>query len=246
MFPKLRALRLPAFKDEEGARYILYASLLKTVLFLTLSVLFFLFGGRFVDHVGKFDIIHYLIPPLYFLLPLMSVGTPLCFLLFVIGIWRRTQCVPCGKNANRRFVLKIIRAILIIDTLALWIFWRTLWMMPTIPSPPEGSPFGIVSAYIDKVLLFKNDLFFSGHVGISFLGCLTFEKRDKKLAKIFLLWTIIMTPVVIVTRAHFTYDVLGAYILTHYMFLFLRPALVTIEKRIMRIAWKKMFRKKTI
>ncbi len=58
------------------------------------------------------------------------------------------------------------------------------------------------------VFNFHNDLFFSGHVGISFLGFLIFKE---KIRWFFLFSSLFMAYVVIAMHIHYTIDVIGAY-----------------------------------
>jgi hypothetical protein len=65
-------------------------------------------------------------------------------------------------------------------------------------------PFSIIS--------FQNDLFFSGHVAIMFLGFLMFEGKIKYL---FLALSIIMAFVVLTMHIHYSIDVFSAFFITY-------------------------------
>lgn len=60
---------------------------------------------------------------------------------------------------------------------------------------------------------FKNDLFFSGHTAVAFLGFLVF--RHTKLKYFFLVSSIIMGAVVLLMHVHYTIDVVSAFFITY-------------------------------
>ncbi|VVB78876.1 Uncharacterised protein [uncultured archaeon] len=59
---------------------------------------------------------------------------------------------------------------------------------------------------------FKNDLFFSGHAAIPFLGFLLFP--EKKIRYFFLFFSILLSGVVLLMHVHYTIDVLSAFFIT--------------------------------
>jgi len=60
---------------------------------------------------------------------------------------------------------------------------------------------------------FRNDLFFSGHVAIPFLGFLLFKKDNIKY--FFLIGSILMGAVVLFMHVHYTIDVFSAFFITY-------------------------------
>ncbi len=64
-----------------------------------------------------------------------------------------------------------------------------------------------------NLLAFQNDLFFSGHAAIPFLGFLLFKKD--KIRYVFLVVSIIMACTVLLMHQHYTIDVLSAYFITY-------------------------------
>ena len=62
-------------------------------------------------------------------------------------------------------------------------------------------------------LIFNNDLFFSGHVAIAFLGFLLFQ--EKKLKIFFLIATIVMALTVLFMHVHYSIDVFAALFITY-------------------------------
>ena len=63
-------------------------------------------------------------------------------------------------------------------------------------------------ALLDQVILFHNDLFFSAHTAIPFLGFLMFRKGW--IGKFFLVSTIVMAATVLLMHAHYSIDVFAA------------------------------------
>jgi len=64
--------------------------------------------------------------------------------------------------------------------------------------------------------LFQNDLFFSGHVALTFLGFFIFEKKQIKI--FFLISSILMGFVVLGMHQHYSIDVFAAFFITYTSF----------------------------
>lgn len=97
-----------------------------------------------------------------------------------------------------------------INQLALLLLVRGLFIIPTRLEPPAGAidvtfPFPLDHWY------FKNDLFFSGHVAVPFLGALVFGGRARYF---FFGASVVMAISVLLMHIHYTIDVLGAYFIT--------------------------------
>jgi len=67
--------------------------------------------------------------------------------------------------------------------------------------------------YFMSLLNFQNDLFFSAHTALSFLGFLLF--KGEKIRYFFLIASIIMGCVVLLMHVHYTIDVLSAFFITY-------------------------------
>ncbi len=63
-----------------------------------------------------------------------------------------------------------------------------------------------------SLLAFQNDLFFSGHTAVPFLGFLLF--KGEKIRMFFLLGSIILAVTVLLMHQHYAIDVLSAYFIT--------------------------------
>ncbi|MDD5133197.1 MAG: phosphatase PAP2-related protein [Candidatus Nanoarchaeia archaeon] len=67
--------------------------------------------------------------------------------------------------------------------------------------------------YIISFLTFQNDLFFSGHTAIAFLGFLLF--KGEKIRYFFLITSIIMGITVLLMHVHYSIDVFSAFFITY-------------------------------
>ncbi|MCX6706993.1 MAG: phosphatase PAP2-related protein, partial [Candidatus Woesearchaeota archaeon] len=66
---------------------------------------------------------------------------------------------------------------------------------------------------IISFITFQNDLFFSGHTAVAFLGFLLF--KTQKIRYFFLAASIMMGVVVLLMHVHYTIDVLSAFFITY-------------------------------
>lgn len=69
--------------------------------------------------------------------------------------------------------------------------------------------------WLAENLLFSNDLFFSGHAGLPFLGFLIFRKDNKILSYFMLASSIILTITVLIMHQHYSIDVFAAFFITY-------------------------------
>lgn len=108
------------------------------------------------------------------------------------------------------------RAPFIIKTISLFVVTRALFFSVTHIGPfPTEVPLdlnGILSYFV-----FGGDLFFSGHTGLPFLLALIHWK-EKPLRYIFLVTSIVLGVVVLLTHLHYTIDVLSAFFISYGIF----------------------------
>jgi membrane-associated phospholipid phosphatase len=79
-----------------------------------------------------------------------------------------------------------------------------------------GLPIDSIKYYpkgIYQWFIFQNDLFFSGHVAIAFLGFLLYRKE--KIGIFFLIATIVMALTVLFMHVHYSIDVFAAFFITY-------------------------------
>jgi membrane-associated phospholipid phosphatase len=79
-----------------------------------------------------------------------------------------------------------------------------------------GLPVDSIKYYPDGIyrwFIFQNDLFFSGHVAIAFLGFLLYRKE--KVGIFFFIATIVMALTVLLMHVHYSIDVFAAFFITY-------------------------------
>lgn len=72
----------------------------------------------------------------------------------------------------------------------------------------------LVPFRVDGWLAFKNDLFFSGHTAVPFLGFLMFRKQGG-ISKFFIIATLVLATAVLLMHAHYSIDVFAAFFITY-------------------------------
>jgi len=105
-------------------------------------------------------------------------------------------------------ILHIRMLHIVISQFSLLVMLRALFMIFThLRSPLDAIP--VDFPWIFKGLSFQNDLFFSGHAAIPFLGYLLFRKS--KIKYFFLAGSIVMSVTVLLMHIHYSIDVFSAY-----------------------------------
>lgn len=120
----------------------------------------------------------------------------------------------------------------VISQFSLLIIVRGIFTCFTHLSTPTGALQFEVPKYL-FFLNFSNDLFFSGHTAIPFLGFLLF--KEDKIRYLFLALSIIMGAVVLLMHIHYSIDVFSAFFITFgtYKFgdLFFKKINIYLKKR---------------
>ncbi len=100
---------------------------------------------------------------------------------------------------------------IVISQFSLLVMLRAVFVVFThLQTPPDA-----ISAsfpWIFQKLNFQNDMFFSGHTAIPFLGFLMFKKHIRYF---FLFGSILMGAVVLLAHMHYSIDVLAAFFMTY-------------------------------
>jgi len=98
--------------------------------------------------------------------------------------------------------------------IGLWIFIRSIFIILThLKTPADAIILDL--PWLIRSFYFQNDLFFSGHTGLPFLGYLIFRKENKSLSYLFLAASIIMGITVLLLHQHYSIDVLAAFFITY-------------------------------
>lgn len=104
---------------------------------------------------------------------------------------------------------------------ALLVVVRSLFIILTPMRAPDGSLWVGGDPLFDAVgryLTFGNDLFFSSHTAMPFLGFLVYTDRWARL--VFLAFSVVLAATVLLTRLHYSIDVFAAYFITYAVYRF--------------------------
>lgn len=138
-----------------------------------------------LDHLGPYNL-NIIFVYLWLLIAALLV---LYSLIFAVGIFHRVL----GQFS----FLIIIRS-----------FFITLTHLKTpLSAIPPAFPAGV------QLFVFENDLFFSGHTAIPFLGFLIY--KGHKIRWLFLAASIVMAITVLAMHRHYSIDVFSAYFITY-------------------------------
>jgi hypothetical protein len=69
-------------------------------------------------------------------------------------------------------------------------------------------------SHLSNLLIFRNDLFFSAHTALPFLGFLLFRKH-KIISTFFLIMTFVLAATVLLMHIHYSIDVFAAFFITY-------------------------------
>ncbi|MDD3862132.1 MAG: phosphatase PAP2-related protein [Candidatus Gracilibacteria bacterium] len=106
-------------------------------------------------------------------------------------------------------------------TFGVLLFVRSGFIVLTFIGPPEGFFFkdGVNFGVFWKDVIFKNDLFFSGHTSIPFMGYLLFRK-NKWFRMVMLLGSVVMGLTVLLMHVHYSIDVFAAFFISYGIYAF--------------------------
>ena len=71
---------------------------------------------------------------------------------------------------------------------------------------------------VGRYLTFQNDLFFSSHTALPYMGYLLFKERGVRFA--FMALSVLLAVTVLCTRLHYSIDVAAAYFITYAVYRF--------------------------
>lgn len=128
----------------------------------------------------------------------MWVMLGLTLLIFIYPVFFKPELVP--------FTIKCYAALLYV---------RSFCILLTNVGPPHGFYFDSykLGQNILDDMIFRNDLFFSGHTAFPFLAFLVF--RDSKIKWIFLAGSILEGTTVLLMHVHYSIDVVAAFFIAY-------------------------------
>ncbi len=89
---------------------------------------------------------------------------------------------------------------------------RSFFMIFThLKNPADAIPISFPGVF--NLLVFENDLFFSGHTAVPFLGFLLF--KESKIRYFFLIASILLGATALLMHRHYTIDILSAFFITY-------------------------------
>jgi hypothetical protein len=108
-----------------------------------------------------------------------------------------------------------------LKTFGILILTRACFILLTHVGPPEGFFYETHADYLTnplKELIFRNDLFFSGHTSVPFLSFLLF--KGTKLRWVMFGGSLIMGATVLIMHVHYSIDVFAAFFIAHGVYVF--------------------------
>lgn len=139
--------------------------------------------------------------------PVFNVDGP-----FVYGTWLLVVFVIALLFAHPK------RTPFTLYSLALFYFIRAGFISLTHIGPfPVHAASNLYTGFVNGWLLSGADLFFSGHVGVTFLLALIFLK-ERALRNVFLVWSLYFAVVVLLGHLHYSIDVAAAFFITYTIF----------------------------
>ena len=116
--------------------------------------------------------------------------------------------------------------------MSLFLLVRSAFIVLTHLKAPIGA-IPVTSQGFLSFLTYSNDLFFSGHAGLPFLGFLVYN--DSKIKYFMLFSSIILAITVLFMHVHYSIDVASAYFITYGVYIIGTPLFSDDEKKIKKV-----------
>ena len=184
-------------KDFWDHKYLILAS----VFFFVLAAIINFISSTFVDSITTVRVQDIILDNI----PTLDLDT--------IFIWGVLTVIAVLVIYSVVFRMKELHRI--ISQISLLVIVRSFFISLTHLGEPAGAYImpKVPVIYSLFTFNFSNDLFFSGHVAICFLGFLLFKKQ--KIRYFFLLASIVMAITVLFLHVHYSIDVFAAYFITY-------------------------------
>ena len=168
------------------------------LLFLIIAIIFTLLSGNYVDETPAVAVPDLILSHI----PIINLS-----FLFVWGI-----VLVIFVFISYPFIYKPKKIHYAIGMLSLFLCIRSVFLILTHLKSPVGAIQSSAPGIL-QLFTYSNDLFFSGHVGIPFLGFLIFDNKKIKYFRLFS--SIILAITVLFMHIHYSIDVAGAYFITY-------------------------------
>lgn len=167
-------------------------------LFLIIALLLTIWSGDYVDEANSTSVHDLVLDNI----PAVNLGFLFTYgLLAVLAVFIVYPLVHLPKKFHYA-----------LGMLSLFLCVRSFFLVLTHLKTPFGAIHAVDNGFL-QFLSFTNDLFFSGHTGIPFLGFLIFE--NKKVKYFMLIASIVLAATVLFMHVHYSIDVASAYCITY-------------------------------
>ena len=172
--------------------------ILLSLLFFIIAILLTIISGNYVDETRSISVPDLILDHI----PVVNLT-----FLFVYGI----SLVVLGFILYP-LIFKPKKFYYYMGMLSLFLSVRSAFLVLTHLKAPIGA-ISIPATGIFSILTYSNDLFFSGHAGLPFLGFLIFE--NKKLKYFMLISSIVLAATSLLMHVHYSIDVASSYFITY-------------------------------
>jgi len=188
-------------KFKEWKKNIIYhkKQILLALLFLAVSMISMVYSSNYVDSLNTISV------PDLILDSIPSVDLSFLFIwgfVFVVAVYIFYPLFYKPKKFHYA-----------LGMLSLFILVRSAFIILTHLKAPSAAITVTAPSFLSSIS-YANDLFFSGHTGLPFLGFLVYN--DGKIIKYFMLFSsVILAITVLLMHVHYSIDVASAYFITY-------------------------------